>query len=129
MIEKSYGRKGGKVVAENFAAVDQTLAGLHEVAIPKEATSVYQRPPIVSLSAPDFVQKFTAEIMAGRGDDLPVSAMPSTARFRPARPPGKNAISPMTSRSGKPTCASSAANAPSLARIPSFAPAFMIPPA
>jgi pyruvate-ferredoxin/flavodoxin oxidoreductase len=81
MIEKSYGGKGASVVAQNFAAVDHTLAHLREVAIPKTATSASERPPIVSPSAPDFVQRFTAEIMAGRGDDLPVSAMPVDGTF------------------------------------------------
>ncbi|WP_294538310.1 pyruvate:ferredoxin (flavodoxin) oxidoreductase, partial [uncultured Rhodoblastus sp.] len=55
MIEKSYGAKGARVVEQNFIAVDQTLAQLHEVPIPKTATSLLERPPIVSRLAPDFV--------------------------------------------------------------------------
>ena len=81
MIEKSYGRKGKSVVDQNFAAVDHTLAHLSEVKVPKTATSTLELPPIVSKLAPAFVQKFTAEIMAGRGDDLPVSAMPVDGTF------------------------------------------------
>ena len=81
MIEKTYGRKGGDIVAKNFKAVDHTLAHLGEVPVPKMATSTFERPPIVSLSAPAFVQKFTAAIMAGRGDALPVSAMPVDGTF------------------------------------------------
>ena len=81
MIEKSYGRKGGDVVARNFAAVDHTLAHLREVPIPKAATSDFDRQPIVPPSAPAFVQRVTAAIMAGRGDDLPVSAMPIDGTF------------------------------------------------
>jgi len=80
-IEKSYGRKGASVVAKNYAAVDHTLAHLHQVATPETVTSAFDLPPIVSPLAPDFVQKFTAEIMAGRGDDLPVSAMPVDGTF------------------------------------------------
>ena len=80
-IQKSYGQKGGAVVAQNMAAVDHTLAHLSEVVIPKAATSAFERPPIVSPRAPDFVQRFTAEIMAGRGDALPVSAMPVDGTF------------------------------------------------
>ena len=34
------------------------------------------RPPLVSAAAPDFVQRVTAVIMAGKGDLLPVSAFP-----------------------------------------------------
>ncbi|MGO8833785.1 MAG: pyruvate:ferredoxin (flavodoxin) oxidoreductase [Roseiarcus sp.] len=81
MIEKSYGRQGGQVVARNFAAVDHTLVHLREVAIPPAATSQFERQPIVPTSAPAFVQRFTAAIMAGRGDELPVSAMPIDGTF------------------------------------------------
>uniref|UniRef100_UPI0025D7A6CE 4Fe-4S binding protein n=1 Tax=uncultured Rhodoblastus sp. TaxID=543037 RepID=UPI0025D7A6CE len=81
MIEKSYGAKGASVVEKNFIAVDQTVAQLHEIQIPKTATSRVERPPIVSKLAPDFVQRFTAEVMAGRGDDLPVSALPIDGTF------------------------------------------------
>jgi pyruvate-ferredoxin/flavodoxin oxidoreductase len=81
MIEKTYGKKGDSVVAQNFAAVDHTLAHLREVAIPQAATSDFERPPIVSPSAPEFVQRVTAAIMAGRGDELPVSAMPVDGTF------------------------------------------------
>ena len=81
MIEKTYGGKGGDVVARNFKAVDHTLAHLSEVAVPKSASSALERPPIVSPAAPAFVQNFTAAIMAGRGDALPVSAMPIDGTF------------------------------------------------
>ena len=81
MVQKSYRQKGSDVVAQNIAAVDHTLAHLSELAIPRAATSTFERPPIVSPSAPDFVQRFTAEIMAGRGDALPVSAMPVDGTF------------------------------------------------
>jgi pyruvate-ferredoxin/flavodoxin oxidoreductase len=81
MIQKTYGRKGDDVVAMNIAAVDHTLAHLAQVAIPTAVTSTFDRPPIVSPRAPAFVQAVTAEIMAGRGDDLPVSAMPIDGTF------------------------------------------------
>ena len=81
MIRKTYGLKGADVVAKNIAAVDATLSHLSEVSLPKTATSTFERPPTVSPSAPDFLQRFTAEIMAGRGDALPVSAMPIDGTF------------------------------------------------
>jgi hypothetical protein len=52
--------------------------------------------------------------MAGRGDDLPVSACRSTAPSPPRRPSGRSAASPSRSRSGIRTSASSAASAPGL---------------
>src|SRR4029453_2124052 len=50
------------------------LAHLHEVNVPAEASAKRTRPPLISEKAPDFMQKLTAVIMAGKGDHLPVSA-------------------------------------------------------
>ena len=75
-IKKTYGKRGEKVVQQNYQAVDDTLANLHEVPVPAKVTSTIELPPAVPAQAPEFVQKVTAEIIAGRGDLLPVSAMP-----------------------------------------------------
>ncbi|MBI5164766.1 MAG: pyruvate:ferredoxin (flavodoxin) oxidoreductase [Magnetospirillum sp.] len=75
-IEKTYGRKSEKIVAKNFAAVDMTLQHLEKVAIPATATATRELPPIVSPNAPDFVQRVTSVMLAGKGDLLPVSAFP-----------------------------------------------------
>jgi pyruvate-ferredoxin/flavodoxin oxidoreductase len=75
-IEKTYGKRGEKVVQQNFQAVDETIANLFEVPVPTAISSAIELPPAVPAAAPEFVQKVTAEIIAGRGDLLPVSAMP-----------------------------------------------------
>ena len=75
-IEKTYGRKGGEVVRRNFAAVDRTLAALHEMPIPSGEASGTRRQALVSDASPDFVQRVTAVMLAGHGDRLPVSAFP-----------------------------------------------------
>lgn len=80
-IKKTYGKKGEEVVKKNFAAVDQTLANLFEVSIPSKVTSTIEMPPVVSEKAPDFVKNVTAKIIAGFGDELPVSAMPLDGTF------------------------------------------------
>ena len=80
-ITKTYGRRGADVVARNHAAVDQTLAALHRVAVPEAVTATRDRPLIVPAHAPDFVQAVTAPMMAGRGDDLPVSALPADGTY------------------------------------------------
>jgi pyruvate-ferredoxin/flavodoxin oxidoreductase len=80
-IEKTYRKRGEAVVQKNFAAVDSTLAHLHEVKLPAQATSKLQVEPPVPASAPDFVQKVTARIIAGEGDLLPVSALPVDGTF------------------------------------------------
>jgi pyruvate-ferredoxin/flavodoxin oxidoreductase len=77
-IEKTYGRKSRELVEKNFAAVDASLAHLHEVTVPDHVTANWGRPPAVPDYAPDFVKRVTAAIMAGHGDNLPVSAFAET---------------------------------------------------
>jgi len=75
-VEKTYGARGTEIVKKNFAAIDATLAGLHPIEVPPGPTSqAHVRPP-VSEDAPDFVQRVTSAMLAGRGDLLPVSAFP-----------------------------------------------------
>ncbi|HLF14589.1 MAG TPA: pyruvate:ferredoxin (flavodoxin) oxidoreductase, partial [Bacteroidota bacterium] len=80
-IEKSYGKKGEAIVKQNFEAVDQTLANLHEVSVPSMVSSAIEFPPTVSAAAPEFVRSVTARIIAGDGDSLPVSAFPVDGTF------------------------------------------------
>jgi pyruvate-ferredoxin/flavodoxin oxidoreductase len=75
-IAKTYGRRGAEVVARNHAAVDATLEGLHQIEVPGRVTSARELPAMVPASAPEFVRTVTAMMMAGRGDELPVSALP-----------------------------------------------------
>ena len=79
--EKTYARKGAEVVKKNFAAIDSALANLYEVKVPTAATSMRDVYKMVPDSAPEFVRKVTAVMMEGRGDTLPVSAMPIDGTF------------------------------------------------
>jgi pyruvate-ferredoxin/flavodoxin oxidoreductase len=80
-IRKTYGRRGESVLQRNFDAVDGSLAGLHEVKVPKTATSEKRRLPPVATGGSDFVQRVTSMLLAGRGDLLPVSALPVDGTF------------------------------------------------
>jgi pyruvate-ferredoxin/flavodoxin oxidoreductase len=75
-VKKTYGKKGQKLLDRNYAAIDATLAGLHQVQVPGQVTSTFERPPVVPDHAPDFVQRVSATLIAGRGNELPVSLMP-----------------------------------------------------
>ena len=75
-IEKTYGRRGAQVVDRNVEAVDRTLEGLHRIQVPELVTSTQELRPPVPAHASEFVRTVTAEMMAGRGDDIPVSALP-----------------------------------------------------
>ncbi len=80
-IQKTYGKKGQKVVEMNYAAVDGALDKIYVVAVPAEVTSKKKMPPVVPDDAPDFVKEVTAELIALRGDKVPVSKMPADGKF------------------------------------------------
>jgi pyruvate-ferredoxin/flavodoxin oxidoreductase len=80
-IAKTYGRRGAEVVARNHEAVDRALAGLHRIEVPGLVTSERDLPAVVPADAPEFVRTVTAAMMAGRGDDLPVSALPADGTY------------------------------------------------
>jgi len=75
MVEKTYGRKGRRLLERNYEAIDAALGGLHEVRVPARLTSQVEMPPVVAVNAPQFVQEVTAKLIAGQGDSLPVSAI------------------------------------------------------
>lgn len=75
-IEKTYYKKGQKVIDQNFVAVDATLANLFEVNYPQKVSAAQNDLLTVSVKAPDFVKEVTAIMMAGHGDELAVSKMP-----------------------------------------------------
>jgi pyruvate-ferredoxin/flavodoxin oxidoreductase len=80
-IRKSYSKRGEAVVQQNFAAVDQSLEHLSAVRTPAEVTSAITLPPAVPDDAPPFVRDVTAKIIAGQGNELPVSALPPGGAF------------------------------------------------
>jgi len=80
-IKKTYSKKGEEVVNKNYVAVDAALAGLHEVKYPAEVTSKLHTKAAVPADAPAFVKDVLGEMIAGRGDQLPTSAMPEGGVF------------------------------------------------
>lgn len=80
-VEKTYGKKGQRIVELNFKAIDETLAGLHSVPLPTKISSLFDIASRIGDVAPDFIRRVTGEIIAGRGDALPVSVMPVDGAF------------------------------------------------
>ena len=80
-IRETYGKRGDAVVEKNFAAVDHALAHLHPVIVPDQVTSKFDVLPAVPHSAPRFVRDVLGTIISGRGDNLPVSALPVDGTF------------------------------------------------
>ena len=83
-IQKTYGKRGAAVVQQNFRAVDETLAHLHEVALPSGtlalASGTRRRAPVPA-QAPAFVRDVLGPMIAGVGDSLPVSALPNDGTY------------------------------------------------
>ncbi len=75
--EKTYSKKGRSIVEANWKAIDETVANLHRVSVPAEASSSFEMPSHIPANAPEFVRLVSGEIMAGRGDLIPVSRMPA----------------------------------------------------
>ena len=80
-IEKTYGKKGQKIVDMNIKAVEAALENIEVIEVPDKATGQIHKPPIVPVEAPEFVQKVTAKIIADEGDDIPVSLLPADGSF------------------------------------------------
>jgi len=80
-IRKTYGKRGEYVVEKNLAAVDAAIDQLHRVEIPTDLGPEWERKPALPQHTPPFVRDVLGEIIAGRGDALPVSAMPPDGCF------------------------------------------------
>ncbi len=80
-IVKSYSHKGEKVVEMNFKAVDKSLENLVEVEYPKKVSSKKQFISAMTNAPDGFVTEVLEKILAGRGDELPVSAFPVDGTF------------------------------------------------
>jgi pyruvate-ferredoxin/flavodoxin oxidoreductase len=80
-IAKTYASKGEKVLQANYAAVDAGLAGLHQVQVPATITATTDIETGMPDAAPAFVRNVLGPIIAGRGDALPVSALPADGTF------------------------------------------------
>jgi pyruvate-ferredoxin/flavodoxin oxidoreductase len=80
-IKKTWGRRGESIVKKNFAAVDGALEAMQEVPVPSEATSQIERLPVITGSTTEFVERVLGTMLAGKGDFLPVSALPVDGTF------------------------------------------------
>jgi pyruvate-ferredoxin/flavodoxin oxidoreductase len=80
-IHRTFIRKGENVVKMNYAAVDGALANLHRVDVPNRVTSDFDRPSPVIDGAPEFVRNVLGPMIAGKGDQLPVSVLPADGTY------------------------------------------------
>ncbi len=89
-IDDVYGRRGRGIVERNHAAVDRALVELAEVVVPESArvqpvaasgSSDRALDTARTVGEADFIDRVTMTMIAGKGDLLPVSAMPIDGTF------------------------------------------------
>ena len=80
-IVKTYSHKGDKIVQMNFKAVDTSLENLEKVDYPQRTTNKRAFKPVMTGTDDPFVMEILGRILAGRGDELPVSAFPVDGTF------------------------------------------------
>jgi len=73
---KTYSKKGDAVVQKNYEAIDLAVNGLFEVDYSQFQIGNTPLGNPVAPGAPEFVNEVLGRIIAGEGDDLPVSAFP-----------------------------------------------------
>jgi pyruvate-ferredoxin/flavodoxin oxidoreductase len=80
-IRKTYEKKGTEIVQMNLNAVDQTLSHLIEVQIPDRVSPQPRVQPTPRNGHSAFLRDVLGKILAGRGDEIPVSALPVDGTF------------------------------------------------
>jgi pyruvate-ferredoxin/flavodoxin oxidoreductase len=80
-IRETYGKKGDEVVNQNIKAVDNTLDNLHQVTLGAVANSKKEMRACIVGEASDFVCNVLAKVIAGEGDNLPVSDFPADGTY------------------------------------------------
>ena len=80
-IEKTYGKKGEKIVQMNLQAVDNTLDNLFEVKIPTQVTSQLHQQAAIPDTAPEFMRQVLGKMVSREGDELPVSTLPCDGSY------------------------------------------------
>jgi pyruvate-ferredoxin/flavodoxin oxidoreductase len=79
-VRAAYGKRGDAVLRRNFAAIDAALDALHPVDLRARSLTGRQRRQLNG-DTPEFIKRVTAQIMAGKGNLLPVSALPVDGTF------------------------------------------------
>lgn len=80
-VEETYGKKGRSLVRQNFKAIDDAVEQLYKVDIGSSASSSIEKAAPVPRGVPDFVKRVTGEIIAGRGNLIPVSLLPDDGTY------------------------------------------------
>jgi pyruvate-ferredoxin/flavodoxin oxidoreductase len=73
-IQKTYGKKGEKIVTMNQTAIDQGMGALIKIDVPESWANAQDKPDSAAQNIPAFVKDVVMPMNAQQGDKLPVSA-------------------------------------------------------
>ena len=79
--EKTYGRKGEKILKMNYEAIDKAIDNLYEVKVPEKASSGFDLKDPIPEDAPDYVRTAISKMISYKGDELPVSVFPDDGTY------------------------------------------------
>jgi len=79
-IQKTYGKKGEKIVKMNVDAVDMAMEGLVEIQVPATWATASDT-KAAAPDEPEYYNKVIRPILAQKGDDVPVSAFAENGSF------------------------------------------------
>ena len=80
-VEDTYGSKGKAVVDMNIKSANLARERIQKIDLPDKPTSSFHMLPPVPEGAPEFIQDVTAEMIARRGDSIPVSLLPEDGSY------------------------------------------------
>lgn len=80
-VVDTYGKKGQDVIDMNMKAAEAARERIEKVDYPLEVRGDLHVHPPVPGEAPQFVQEITGEIIAGRGEKIPVSKLPDDGTY------------------------------------------------
>ena len=72
-IKKTYGKKGDKIVAMNYEAVDAGSKNLEEIKYPESWATTKEGAPVAAVADDKYFREFVHPITVLKGDALPVS--------------------------------------------------------
>ncbi|NLC17499.1 MAG: pyruvate:ferredoxin (flavodoxin) oxidoreductase [Clostridiales bacterium] len=72
--QKSYGKKGEKIVKANWDAIDKAISGLVEIKYPESWADTNQGAEVEQVYMDEYFKNFISVILSQKGDSLPVSA-------------------------------------------------------
>jgi len=76
-VEATYGKRSARSAQMNLKAIDNALTHLHAFTVPQRAHSLIPIHQVDCADASAFVREVTSELIAGRGDRVPVSRVPA----------------------------------------------------